>query len=291
MSARATLSARKDYWAYAFIMPTLLYLLVFQAYPLFESVRLSFTNLSLIKPGSGKYIGLANYRRLLVDDSNFWKIVANSALWVFGSTILQYVVALPTAMLLDQKLVGRSLWRGLLMVPWVTPTVIMGLIWKWIYDGDYGLLNYYLGTHTVWLGDTNTVWPALLLSSMWKGFPYATIMVLAGLQGVPKDLYEAAYVDGCGGFMRFLKITLPLLAPILLISSLVSVVISWTKFELIWVLTGGGPGYTTSVLPTYVYTKSFVFFDMGLGSAVATVSMLFMLIFVIAYLRLFRAKA
>jgi multiple sugar transport system permease protein len=291
MSARATLSARKDYWAYAFIMPTLLYLLVFQAYPLFESVRLSFTNLSLIKPGSGKYIGLANYRRLLVDDSNFWKIVANSALWVFGSTILQYAVALPTAMLLDQKLVGRSLWRGLLMVPWVTPTVIMGLIWKWIYDGDYGLLNYYLGTHTVWLGDTNTVWPALLLSSMWKGFPYATIMVLAGLQGVPKDLYEAAYVDGCGGFMRFLKITLPLLAPILLISSLVSVVISWTKFELIWVLTGGGPGYTTSVLPTYVYTKSFVFFDMGLGSAVATVSMLFMLIFVIAYLRLFRAKA
>jgi multiple sugar transport system permease protein len=285
MRAKVTLSSRKDYWAYAFILPTLLYLLIFQVYPLFESVRLSFTNLSLIKPGSGKYIGFANYRRLLFDDSNFWKIVANSALWVFGSTILQYIVALPTAMLLDQKLFGRSFWRGILMVPWVTPTVIMGLIWKWIYDGDYGLLNYYLSTSTVWLGNTSTVWPSLLFTSMWKGFPYATVMILAGLQSIPKDLYEAAYVDGCGGFMRFRKITLPLLAPVLLISCLVSVIISWTKFELIWVLTGGGPGYATSVLPTYVYTKSFVFFDMGLGSAVATISMLFMLVFVIIYLR------
>lgn len=290
MQAKVHLSAPKNYWAYIFILPTLLYLLVFQAYPLFESIRLSFTNLSLLRPGSGKYIGFTNYRRLLCSDSNFWKIVANTVLWVFGSTVLQYAIALPTALLLDQKLAGRSLWRGLLMVPWVTPTVIMGLIWKWIYDGDYGLLNYYLGTHTVWLGNPDTVWLSLLFSSMWKGFPYATIMVLAGLQGIPKDLHEAAYVDGCGAFQRFTKITLPLLAPVLFISCLVSVVISWTKFELIWVLTGGGPGYTTSVLPTYVYTKSFIFFDMGLGSAVAVVSMVFMLLFVIVYLRLLRSR-
>lgn len=174
------------------------------------------------------------------------------------------------------------------MIPWVTPTVIMGVIFKVIFDGDYGLLNYYLQTDIVWLGNEATVWPTLLLTSVWKGFPYATLMMLAGLQGIPKDIYEAAFVDGCNKFKQFFNITLPMLMPVLFVSGLVSIVISWTKFELIWVLTAGGPGTTTSVLPTYVYTKAFINFDMGSGSAVATISMLFMLVFVVIYLKLFK---
>ena len=289
-SKTLVLDIKKNAFAYMFILPTILYLIVFQLYPLIESVRLSFTDLSFIRPGSGKYIGIDNYIFLLTKDADFWKIVINSFIWVFGSTILQYGLAIPAAMILNQKLMARSLWRGFIMVPWVTPTVIMGLIWKWIYDGDYGLLNYFLQTKTIWLGNENTVWPSLLFSSMWKGFPYATLMVLAGLQGIPKDLYEAAFVDGFSKFKQFFKITIPMLAPVLFISCLVSIVISWTKFELIWVLTAGGPGYTTSVLPTYVYTKSIQFFEMGQGSAVATISMLFMLVFVVLYLKLFQSE-
>ncbi len=278
---------KKNSFVYLFILPTLLYLIIFQFYPLLESVRLSFTDLSFLRPGSGKYIGFANYYDLLFKDPYFWNIVWNSLIWVFGSTFLQYLLAVPTAMCLNSSIRGRSLWRGLLMIPWVTPTVIMGVIFKVIFDGDYGLLNYYLHTNIVWLGNENTVWPTLLLTSMWKGFPYATLMILAGLQGIPKDIYEAAFVDGCSKFKQFYKITLPLLMPVLFVSNLVSIVISWTKFELIWVLTAGGPGTATSVLPTYVYTKSFVNFDMGTGSAVATISMLFMLVFVVLYLKLF----
>jgi len=281
---------RKNYFLYLMIAPTILYLLVFQIYPIFDSVRTSFTDLSFLKPGSGKFVGFRNYVNFF-NDSNFLPLLLNSTIWVLGSTILQYVVAIPAALLLNQKFKGRGVLRGLMMVPWVTPVIIMGMIWKWIYDGDYGLLNYVLGTDIVWLANQSTVWPALLLTSMWKGLPYATLMFLAGLQGIPIDLYEAAYVDGCGAFNRFKYITMPMLKPIVLVTALTSIVQSWTKFEVIWVLTAGGPGYTTSILPTYIYTKSFVMFDMGGGSAVSVIAMLIMMVFVMIYLKVYNKNS
>lgn len=279
---------KKYKFAYVLIFPTLLYLTIFLVYPILESIRLSFTDLSFLNPKSGGFIGLENYKNLFLADAHFWKIISNTFLWVLGSTVLQYLFAIPIATLLNQKLRLRGLWRGLVMVPWVTPTVIMGLIWKWIFDGDFGLLNYLLGTDIVWLGNELTVWPSLLLASFWKGLPYATLMLLAGLQSIPVDIYEAAYVDGCGAFKRFAYVTIPLLKPIMFVTVLTSIVQSWTKFELIWVLTAGGPGYTTSVLPTYIYTQSFSFFNMGMGSAISVVSMLIMILFIIAYLKVYR---
>lgn len=281
------LEIKRNYHLYIFLLPTLLYLAAFLVYPIFSSIYTSFTDLSLIKPGSGKLIGLANYVKLFTNDTNFWPLFKNTLVWVFGSTVLQYVFAIPASLCLNQKFRGRSITRGLMMVPWVTPTVIMGLIWKWIYDGDYGLLNYVLGTDFVWLGDNATVWGALLVVSLWKGLPYATLMFLAGLQSIPGELYEAAYVDGCNAWQRFRYVTIPLLMPIILVTALTSIVQSWTKFEVIWVLTAGGPGYTTAILPTYIYTKSFVLYDMGIGSAVSVISMLFMLIFIVAYMKVY----
>ncbi|MEH7248057.1 sugar ABC transporter permease [Neobacillus niacini] len=274
--------------AYWFILPTLLYLAVFQVYPLFESIRLSFTNLNFLIPTSGEYVGFQNFKELLFNDPEFWGIVGKSLFWVLVSTVLQYLIAVPAALILNQSIRFRSLWRGLLMVPWVTPIVIMGLIWKWIYDGDYGLLNHYLGTDFVWLGDDRTVWLSVLLASTWKGFPYATLMILAGLQGIDRSLLEAASIDGCSRFQSFFRITLPLLKPVLAASAMISIVITWTKFEMIWVLTGGGPGVSTSILPTYIYTKSFQYYDMGLGSAVAVLSMIVMLIFIAFYFKLLK---
>lgn len=277
-------------FAYLLILPTVLYLLIFQLYPLLESFRISFTDLSFLKPKSGKFIGLDNYINLLTQDPNFWPIFLNSLVWVIGSTVLQFILALPAALVLNAKLPFRPVWRGLLMVPWVTPMVVMGLIWKWIYDGDYGLLNYYLHTKTIWLGSQQTVWPSLLFASMWKGFPYVTLMLLAGLQGVPEEMYEASYIDGCNAAKRLYYITLPLLMPVMFVTGLICIIVSWTKFEMIWVLTAGGPGYATSILPTYIYTNSFQFFKLGIGSAVATLSTLFVLVIMLVYLRLFEAK-
>lgn len=281
----------KSGYIYAFLAPTLIFLLIFQIYPIFNSIYTSFTDLNMVKIGSGKWVGLKNYVKLLTNNSNFWPILGNSLLWVFGSTILQYVVAIPASLLLNRKFPGRPLVRGLMMVPWVTPVIIMGLIWRWIYDGDYGLLNYVLNTNYVWLGDKSVVWFSLLLTSLWKGLPYATLMFLAGLQSIPADLYEAAYVDGCNKWKQFLNITMPMLSPVILVTALTSIVQSWTKFEVIWVLTAGGPGYTTSILPTYIYSKSFKDFQMGVGSAVSVISMLLMMVFVVMYLHVYNKNS
>ena len=281
------MDVRKNYYLYLFMLPTLLYLVLFLVYPIINSIYTSFTDLSLIKPGSGKFVGFANYIKLLTSDGNFWPIMRNTLIWVFGSTILQYLFAIPAALCLNQRFKGRSVVRGLMMVPWVTPVIIMGLIWKWIYDGDYGLLNYVLNTNLVWLGDKNTVWFALLATSLWKGLPYATLMFLAGLQSVPGELYEASYVDGCNAWNRFRHITMPMLTPVILATALTSIVQTWTKFEVIWVLTAGGPGYTTSILPTYIYSKSFVMYDMGAGSAVSVIAMICMMVFVVVYLKVY----
>lgn len=279
-------SARKYMFVYFMLLPTILYLAIFQVYPLIESIRLSFTDLSLLMPGSGKYVGLDNYVRIFTSDSNFYPILLNTFKWVICTTPLQIVMGAVAALLLNQKIRLRGLWRGLAMAPWVTPMVITGLMWKWIYDGSYGLLNYYLGTDLIWLGNDRTLWPALFLVSMWKGFPYVMVMLLAGLQGISEDLYEAASIDGCGGLKRLYYVTLPSILPVLRVTTLLILIQQWTRFELVWSLTQGGPGYRTSVLQTYVYSKSFKFYQMGEGSAVAVISALMVLIVMIVYLRL-----
>jgi len=183
-----------------------------------------------------------------------------------------------------------------MLVPWVTPIVVVGIIWRWIYDGSYGLLNYYLNVvgllnrYVVWLGEDAAVWPAILLASLWKGYPYMCLMLLAGLQTISQDVYEAADVDGASGFKRLWYITLPLLKPVAGIVTLVALVLTWNNFQMIWVLTEGGPAYATSVLATYVYTKGFVFFQLGSGAAVATLSILVILLVCIIYARMLRLE-
>jgi len=284
---------RKYGFGYALLAPVVIYLVAFQFYPLFETIRISFYDYSLISGNKMTFAGLDNYERLFNSDRNFWTIMFNSVIWVFGSTILQFMLAVPAALILSQKLRARGLWRGLMMVPWVSPVIIVGLIWKWIYDGHNGLLNHYLtdinliSENIIWLGDEFWVWPALLLTSAWKGFPYITLMLMAGLTGISKDMTEAAHIDGANAWKRFLHITIPLLKPIIYVTGIITIIATWTKFEMIWALTNGGPGFTTSILPTYVYTNAFVYFDFGYGSAVATLSMLFVLIFALIYAKMF----
>lgn len=280
-------------FGYVLLAPVVLYLIAFQFYPLFETIRLSFYDYSLISGKPMTFAGFGNYKELLTNDKAFWRIFINSLVWVIGSTALQFLIAIPAALILFSKIRGRGLWRGLMMVPWVSPVVIIGIVWKWIYDGHYGLFNYYLKSlhliqdDVIWLGHDTLVWPALLLTSAWKGFPYIALMLISGLTGISKEMLEAAHVDGATAWQRFTRITLPLLKPIMYVTGLVSLVSSWTKFEMIWALTGGGPGYATSILPTYLYTNSFVYFDLGKGSAIASLSMLLVIIIVMLYSRLF----
>ncbi|QTH42219.1 sugar ABC transporter permease [Cohnella sp. LGH] len=290
---RASAFFREFGFGYFLLAPVVLYIVIFQFYPLVETVRLSLYDYSLISGRGMTFNGFDNYKELLMNDNAFWRIFKNSLVWVLGSTVLQFAIAIPAALILFGKIRMRGLWRGLMMVPWVSPVVIIGIVWKWIYDGHYGLFNHYLklagfiSENIVWLGDEVLVWPALLLTSAWKGFPYITLMMLSGLTGISKEMIEAAHMDGASAWQRFTRITLPMLKPIMYVTGLVSIVSSWTKFEMIWALTNGGPGYATSILPTYLYTNSFVYFDLGKGSAIAALSMAMVLVLVGLYARLF----
>lgn len=290
----ATLSRHRV--PYLLLLPSVLYLVSFTIYPILNVFYLSLTDLHLVKSLVPRFIGLRNYAELLRDDPDFRGIFLNTFIWTFGSTALQFILGLATSLILNARLPARGFWRGIMLVPWVTPIVVVGIIWRWIYDGSYGLLNYYLSAfgiidrYIVWLGESHTVWPALLLASLWKGYPYMCLMLLAGLQTIPQDVYEAADVDGASGFRRLWSITLPLLKPVAGIVTLVALVLTWNNFQMIWVITEGGPAYATSVLATYVYTKGFVFFQLGSGSAVAGLSTLVVLVLCVLYARTLRLE-
>jgi len=276
---------------YLLLAPTLAYLLAFQIYPILYNLWLSLTDLHLLRSPVPRFIGLQGYGDLLARDPNFWPIFRNTFVWVAGSTVLQFAVGLAGAILLNSRVPLRAVWRGLMLVPWVTPVVVVGITWRWIYDAQFGLLNAYLRSAgvidqpVVWLGNALTAWPALLLASTWKGYPYMCLMLLAGLQSIPKELHEAAAVDGAGGAQQLWHITLPLLRPVATTVALLATVLTWNNFQMIWVLTEGGPAFATSVLATYVYTKGFVFFDLGSGAATAVISTLFIIALAVVYQR------
>jgi multiple sugar transport system permease protein len=282
-------------FAFLLIAPTVLYLAVFQLYPLLETIRLSFTNTHLVRR-TADFVGLRNFSTLFFEDENFWMIVRNTVVFVLVPIVTQFLVAVPAALLLNAKLVGRGLWRGLVMVPWVMPMVVVGLMMKWILDYHFGLVNFSLKSLGLvresinWFGDERWVFFTLIGASTWKGFAYPTVMTLAGLKGISAELYESAHIDGAGGIGKFWYITLPLLRPVLFVSGIVTLITGWTKFEMVYVLTAGGPGYATSTLPVYIFTNSFSSFRLGLGSAVATVSTVIVLAFSLAYWKLFMNK-
>jgi multiple sugar transport system permease protein len=287
---------RKYRDAYILVLPVVAYILIFQLYPVLDTLRVSLYNINLLIAKSGRFVGLKNYIDLIVSDDVFRMTVVNSIRWVFVSLILQFILGFSTALILESVMAGRGLWRSVILIPWVTPTVVMGIIWKWIYDGDFGILNYVLtnahilSRNVVWLGEKRLVWASLIVTSIWKGYPYMTIMMLAGLQGIPSSFYEVASIDGAGKVRQFFSITIPSLLPVIFSTFLVSIVISWTKFDLLWVLTQGGPGFDTNVMATYVYSKGFRFYQMGSGAAVATLSSLIMIAILVVYFRVFRVE-
>ncbi|QVQ52222.1 sugar ABC transporter permease [Spiractinospora alimapuensis] len=269
---------QRGFWL-MLMAPVLLYLLLAQYYPLSETVRLSFFDHRLTSPEPQRFTGLDNYRQLFFEDRVFWSIVGNSLIWVLGSTGLQLATGTLFAVVLNQSVRLRGLWRGLLMVPWVMPVVVVAIVWRWIFDGEFGLANHYLlqagilSEPVVWLGSETWVWVVLLLAGVWMGTPFVTLLVLAALQGIPDAVLEAADVDGASRWQRFWFVILPMLRPTLFIAGMIALVVTWFKFELIWALTNGGPGFATSILPTYVYSRAFQDFDFGLAGAVATTAM------------------
>ena len=233
------------------------------------------------------FIGLENYL-FLVQDARFWNALANTAYFVVVSVPLEVGLGLGFALLLDLQFRGRGAARALVLIPWAVPTVAAARFWEWMFNPDVGVVNYILGTRINWLGDPGWAIHAAILADVWKTTPFVVLLLLAGLHVIPHDLYRAARIDGATAWQMFRHVTLPLLMPVILIVLLFRTMDAARLFDLVFVLTGGGPANQTETLVVYAYKLIYGTLQFGYGSAVAVATFGFIFAVSVVYLRALR---
>ena len=286
---RLSLDARYSILGAILIAPTVLVFCAVIAYPLVSAIYLSV--FSVHTPTmEAEWVGLANYQKLLAS-GEFWRSLLNNLVWTAGTLSLQMIFGVAVALILHQNLLFRSLARSLVLFPYFLSTVVAVLVWRWMFNDLYGVLNHVLMWAGIvdmpvdWLGTMPNAMVSLMFIGAWKYFPFVVIAVLARLQSVPEELYEAAKLDGAGRIARFTDITLPQLRDVLIVIVLLRTIWDFKEFDLIYLLTGGGPVISTQTLPLMVYKEAFALNQMGVASAVAVLMMLVMLVFMTLYLR------
>ena len=278
----------QTYIAYALIAPAALYIILIVAWPLLETIRLSFTNSSL---AGEDYVRLENYQKMF-SSKKFNGIVTRTFVWMFFSVSLKLIIGLIGAVLLNANLKGRSIFRVLVMPPWVVPIAIGMLGWLWLYNGYFGIIAG-VGMRTGildgpfgFLAYKQSAFISTIIADVWVGTPMVTVFFLAAMQGVPRDLYEAAYCDGASRWDRFFKITLPQITPVIITMSLLSAIWTFNSFEIIWILTEGGPRGATTTLIIDTYKQALGNYKFGRGAARAVVVMILLMLFAGFYLAL-----
>jgi multiple sugar transport system permease protein len=276
------------------IAPTVIVFGSVIVYPLLSAIYLSFFNI-FTPTLEGGFVGVANYVELLQTGA-FWNALGNTLIWTIGTLTLQVVFGVGMALVLHQNIWFRSLARSLILFPYFISTVVAVLVWKWLFNDLYGIMNHFLITLGIidfpmdYLGTMPNAMISVILVGAWKYFPFVVIAVLARLQTIPDALYEAAKIDGAGPIARFFDVTLPQLRDVLVVIILLRAIWDFKEFDLIFLLTGGGPLSDTQTLPLLVYQEAFALNDMGMASAFAVVMMLIMLVFMIVYIRRTRSE-
>jgi multiple sugar transport system permease protein len=285
---------RKQWSAYLFLAPTMILFGVFTLLAVIYAFYLSFHEWNILEPAK-PFVGLDNYSRL-VGDERFGGAIVNTLYYTAVSVPLTMGIGLLIALLLNNQIRARGFFRTLFYLPVVTPLVIAAIIWKWVYNGDFGLLNYYLiqigviDEPLLWLADPNLAMPAVIITSIWKSVGFSMVVYLAGLQSIPEDFYDAAKVDGAVGWQRLKDITLPLLSSTTLFLAVVSVLGAFQVFTEIFIMTNGGPLGRTTTIVYHIYQTAFKFFDMGYASAMAFGMFAMMFAFTLVQLRVMRGE-
>lgn len=271
-------------------LPALLAILGIVLIPMIQSLVQSFYQKDLPRPQFDAFIGFLNYVDLL-KDARYLNSLFATFRFSFISVCLELILGVSIAMVLNKNFVGRGFVRGLMILPWAMPSIVNAAMWKWIYNADYGALNALLSQlgiiqhYQIWLSNPFWATALIILANIWKETPFTVIMVLAALQTVPEDLYEAARVDGSSPWQSFCNITIPLILPVLMIVSMLQFIWGFQTFELITIVTGGGPFSSTEMVTLRVYATTFRSLRFGYGSAMAYLTSLFILIPVIVYIR------
>lgn len=298
LSAKASDAAgRGGSWLLPLLLlsPALVLLLGIVAYPIARALWLSVHRLEILRPDLSQYVGLDNYRSLF-HDAVMPIALQNSGVWVAGVVLFQFLGGMVGATILNRRFPGRAAVRGLALIPWATPSVLVALMWTWMLDGNYGLINDLLvksgllSRFQPWLAQPGSALPAVMLADVWQGIPFFAVMLLAALQAIPEDLFEAAKIDGASAWRVFRHVTLPLLLPTILITTMLRM--SWTAnyMDLIMVMTDGGPGYSSLTVPLHAYYTAYKRLDFGYGSTIAIVQVAILAVAIVFYLRQLRAN-
>jgi len=274
----------------ALTIPTIIAIFGVILVPFVSSLILSLQRRDIGRPHLDGFIGLGNYAKLLQDDRflNSLKITLGFSL---SSVILELILGIAIAMVLNQQFKGRAFVRGLIILPWALPSIVSAAMWQWIFNADYGALNALLtqlglmDSYQVWLAHPTSARILIVLANVWKETPFTILLVLAALQGIPKDLYEAAKVDGASAWQSFTAITLRLLMPVVMVIGFLQMLWGIQTFELVYVVTGGGPASSTELLSLRIYTQTFRSLRFGYGAAMAYLTGLLVLIPAIFYIR------
>ncbi|UKS30351.1 sugar ABC transporter permease [Paenibacillus sp. HWE-109] len=267
-----------------FLLPSLAGLLLFQLVPMLSSAVISFTNWDLLTPA--KFVGIDNYSEALQDEKTLTSLL-NILQYIVGYIPSVLIFGLLFAVLLNRKLTGIKLYRIFIFVPVITSWVAVSIVWRWLLNGQSGLINYLLSLigvqGPVWLQDFGWAMPSIIAVSVWKDIGYVTVILLAGLQDISEDYYEAATIDGAGGFQQFFRVTLPLLTPSIFFVLVISLINGFQLFDQVLVMTGGGPAGQTSTLVQQIYGNAFQSYKMGFASAQSWI--LFVIIFVVTIIQ------
>jgi multiple sugar transport system permease protein len=282
---------------YLFLLPALAYIGLTMLYPVYSNLRMSLhdVNVGTFLSGDQPFVGLDNYRTMF-DDPVFRKALGLSLVFTAASLAFQFTIGFALALFFNRPFPGNGLLRALILLAWMLPTVVSGSLFRWMLDGDYGVLNYALRSLSLqeqnryWLLEPDTALAGTILANIWVGIPFNMVLLLAGLQSISPTLYEAASIDGAGAWERFRSLTLPLMRPVALSVLLLGLIYTFKVFDLIYVMTGGGPVDATTVLPIHTYKLSFSFFRFGEGAAASTLLLLGLLGVAVLYLWLSRRE-
>lgn len=273
-----------------YVVPAMLIIIAVMLYPLLYTIVMGFFKNTLMM-SIPEFTGISQYIKLFSDEV-FIGAIGRTAVWTFGSVIFQFTFGFMVAILLHQSFVkGKAFLRILLMIPWVLPSVIGSAVWKWMFNADYGILNYILGAmgiidkNKTWLSNASTAMPSVIAVNVWKMFPFVLLMIEAALQSVSKELKEAAIVDGANKFDIFKAVTWPAISAACYSVLLLLTIWTLNAFTFIYTLTEGGPAHKTEVLSMYIYKKAFTDFDFGLASAASTVLFIISMVISFIYIR------
>lgn len=281
--------------AWLLMLPLLVVMIAVIGWPLVDTVGLSFTNARLVGT-QGSFVGIGNYVRM-VSGSNFQRTLITTAEFAVTSVFAEMVLGVAAALLLNQNFKGRTLLRALMILPWALPTVVNATLWRLIYNPEYGALNAALtqlgliDSYRSWLGEPGIALASLVVADCWKNFPLVALIALAALQTVPRDIMAASLVDGAGWFNRFRFVILPYIAGPLMVALVLRTIEAFKVFDIIWVMTRGGPANSTRTLSILVYQEAFSFQRAGAGASLALIVTLLVTLLAIAYAGLIRKAA